>query len=95
MILEIDVQGTLRVKKIRPEVLTIFILPPRKKDLQERIDGRGRGEDEKTKQQRLETASREIAVAWQYYDHMVINDDLDQAVLEVVDIIDGNLKETT
>ena len=93
VILEIDVQGALRVKKIRPEVQTIFILPPRKKDLQERIDGRGRGEDEETKKRRLETASREIAAAWQHYDHMVINDDLGQAVQEVIDIIDENQKE--
>jgi guanylate kinase len=94
VILEIDVQGALRVKKTRPQAQTIFILPPRKKDLQERIDSRGRGEDEKTKKKRLETASREIATAWQHYDHMVINDDLSQAVQEVVDIIDGNLKES-
>ena len=93
VILEIDVQGALRVKKIRPEAQTIFILPPRKKDLRERIDGRGRGEDEETKKRRLETASREIAAAWQHYDHMVINDDLSQAVQEVIDIIDGNLKD--
>ena len=93
VILEIDVQGALRVKKIRPDAQTIFILPPRKKDLRERIDGRGRGEDEETKKRRLETASREIATAWQYYDHMVINDDLGQAVQEVIDIIDENLKE--
>jgi guanylate kinase len=92
VVLEIDVQGALRVKKVMPEVQTIFILPPHKKDLQERIDGRGRGEDAKTKKRRLETASREIAAAWQYYDHMVINDDLDQAVQEVLDIIDEKLK---
>lgn len=92
VILEIDVQGALRVKKAMPEVQTIFILPPHKKDLRERIDGRGRGEDDTTKKRRLETASREIAAAWQYYDHMVINDDLDQAVQEVLDIISGKLK---
>jgi guanylate kinase len=94
VILEIDVQGALRVKKIRPGAQTIFILPPRKKDLRERIDGRGRGEDEETKKRRLETASREIAAAWQHYDHMVINDDLDQAIQEIIEIIDANLKET-
>lgn len=93
VILEIDVQGALKVKKIRPQALTIFILPPHKKDLQQRINGRGRGEDEKTKKQRLETASREIAAAWQHYDYMVINDDLNQAVQEVIDIIDKKLKE--
>ncbi|MCD6175113.1 MAG: guanylate kinase [Planctomycetes bacterium] len=92
VILEIDVQGALRVKKVRLQAQTIFILPPRTKDLQERINGRGRGEDEETKKCRLETASREIAAAWQHYDHMVINDDLSQAIQEVVDIIDEKLK---
>ena len=92
VILEIDVQGALQVKEVRPKAQMIFILPPRKKDLQERIDGRGRGEDAKTKKRRLETASREIATAWQHYDHMVINDDLSQAVQEVIDIINENLK---
>ena len=92
VILEIDVQGALQVKKIRPQAWTIFILPPRTKDLRERIDGRGRGEDDEIKKRRLETASREIAAAWQHYDHMVINDDLGQAVQEVVDIIDEKLK---
>jgi len=93
VILEIDVQGGQQVKKLRPQAKTIFILPPHKRDLQKRIDGRGRGEDEKTKRKRLETASREIATAWQHYDHMVINDDLDQAVEEVLAIIDGKLEE--
>jgi len=92
-ILEIDVQGALQVKKIRPEARTIFVLPPHKKELQKRIDSRGRGEDEKAKKRRLETASREIATAWQHYDHLVINDDLNQAVQEVVDIIQEKIKE--
>ncbi len=94
VILEIDVQGALQVKEIRSQARTIFILPPRTKDLRERIDGRGRGEDDETKKRRLETAGREIAAAWQHYDHMVINDDLDQAVQEVVDIINEKLKDT-
>ena len=92
-ILEIDVQGALQVKEHRPEAKTIFILPPHKKDLEERIDGRGRGEDEESKKRRLETASREIATAWQHYDHMVVNDDLDVAIQEVLDIINGKLEE--
>lgn len=93
VILEIDVQGALQVKKERPEAQTVFILPPHKRELQKRIDSRGRGEDEITKKRRLETASREIATAWQHYDHMVVNDDLDQAVQEVVDIIQEKIKE--
>ena len=92
-ILEIDVQGAVQVKKVRPEAKTIFILPPHKKDLQKRIDGRGRGEDEVTKKRRLDTAGSEIAAAWQHYDHMVVNDDLNQAVDEVIDIIQEKIKE--
>ena len=52
---------------------------------------RGRGEDAVAKQRRLEKAGREIAAAWQHYDHMVVNDDLDQAVREVIAIIQGKL----
>ena len=36
---------------------------------------------------RLGGASSEIAAAWQYYDHMVVNDDLEQAVSEIMQII--------
>jgi len=92
VILEIDVQGALQVKELRPEAITIFVLPPHKKELQKRMDGRGRGEDETSRKKRLETASREIATAWQHYDHMVVNDNLDVAVQEVIDIINGKLK---
>ena len=93
VILEIDVQGALQVKKQRPEAMMVFILPPRKEVLQERIDNRGRGEDALTKKRRLETAASEIAAAWQHYDHLVVNDDLDQAVREVIAVIEGNLEE--
>jgi len=91
VILEIDIQGGLQVKGVRPETEMIFILPPHKKDLEQRIKGRGRGEDAVAKQRRLEKAGREIAAAWQHYDHMVINDNLDHAVKEVIDIIQDTL----
>ena len=93
VILEIDVQGALQVKKQRPEAIMIFILPPRKEALHERINGRGRGEDDAAKKRRLETASREIAQAWQHYDHLVVNDDLDQAVQEVIEAIESKIEE--
>ena len=50
------------------------------------MNNRGR-EDGKTAEKRLNGAGIEIAAAWQYYEHMVINDDLKQAVKEVVQII--------
>ncbi len=93
VILEIDVQGATQVQKQCPDAMMIFLLPPRKEELQTRIDGRGRGEDTNSKKIRLETASSEIAAAWQHYNHMVVNDDLEQAVQEVVDIIEGKIED--
>lgn len=86
IILEIDVQGAKLVKEQYPQAIMIFILPPTQGHLAERIDGRGR-EDSETAKVRLDEASNEIAAAWRYYDNMVINDDLEQAVNEVIQII--------
>ncbi|MCK4914284.1 MAG: guanylate kinase [Planctomycetes bacterium] len=85
VILEIDVQGAEKVKKLYPDAKMIFILPPTQKDLTTRINGRGR-EDEKAAERRLNGAGFEIAAAWQSYKHMVINDDLNQAIDEVMQI---------
>ena len=93
VILEIDVQGALQVKTQRPDAIMIFLLPPRKEALQNRINSRGRGEDEDSKKRRLEEASSEIASAWQHYDHLVVNDDLQQAVQEVVNVIEGKTED--
>jgi len=91
VMLEIDVQGALNVKRIYPEALMIFILPPKHDDLAERMMARARGEDEETARKRLDQASSEIATAWQYYEHMVINDDLDHAIEEVKQIIETSI----
>lgn len=90
VILEIDVQGALIVKNSYPDALMIFILPPSQAELAGRMAGRGRGEDGRTARLRLDSASVEIASAWQYYDHMVINADVKQAVKEIKQIIKGN-----
>lgn len=94
VILEIDVQGALQIKKQCPDAVMIFLLPPRKEVLKSRIDGRARGEDDTNKKRRLEKASSEIASAWQHYDHMVVNDKLDQAVQEVINVIEGKIEDT-
>ena len=89
VILEIDVQGALVAKNTYTDALMIFILPPSQADLAGRMAGRGRGEDGKTARRRLDSASVEIASAWQYYDEMVINADIKQAVKEIRQIIEG------
>jgi guanylate kinase len=86
VILEIDVQGAKQVKTVYNNAIMIFILPPSAKVLAERLNHRGR-EDAEVAEERLGVASTEIAAAWQYYTHMVVNEDLQQAVSECIQII--------
>jgi guanylate kinase len=87
VILEIDVQGARQVKEIYPQATMVFILPPTTRVLAERMGRRGR-ESGEIAARRLGGAGSEIAAAWQYYDHMVVNDDLEQAIAEVMQIIE-------
>jgi guanylate kinase len=89
VILEIDVQGARQARLFFPDAVMIFILPPAEKDLVERMGKRGR-EAADAAEERLSGASNEIAAAWQYYKHMVINEDLQQAVDECVQIIEDS-----
>jgi guanylate kinase len=94
IILEIDVQGAKQVKAIYPAAVMIFILPPAQKDLAERMSQRGR-EDVKTAEKRLNKAGDEIAAARQYYEHIVINDNLEQAIKKVEQIIKQSIADST
>ena len=86
VILAIDVQGGRQIKAIYPDAVMIFILPPDEKTLAERLGKRARDSAE-TVEKRLNGARQEIATAKQYYDRMVINEDLGRAVDEVIRII--------
>ncbi|MHC4432195.1 MAG: guanylate kinase [Planctomycetota bacterium] len=92
-ILEIDVQGAIQAKAVFDDAVMIFILPPTEKDLAERLNHRGR-DTENVAEERLNGASAEIAAAWQHYEHMVINEDLKQAVSECVQIIEDARTQT-
>ena len=88
VIMTIDVQGTKQIMeswgKERP-LLSIFILPPSVKVLRERLTGRNTETPEEI-EKRIGIAQDEIKAA-KFYDHTVINQSLDQAVLEVEEII--------
>ena len=88
VILEIDVQGARQVKSRMPDAAMIFILPPSAKVLAERLDKRGRDEAD-IAEERLDGAGAEIAAAWQHYEHMIINDNLEHAVEECIQIVEG------
>ena len=85
VILEIDVQGAMQVKKTYPEGVFIFILPPSIAELRNRIVGRG-SETEESMAKRLGMAMEEISLI-DRYDYRVINDDLSDAVSCVRSII--------
>jgi len=87
VILEIDVQGARQVKTRIPDAVMIFILPPSAKVLAERLDKRGRDEAD-IAEERLDGAGAEIAAAWQHYEHMIINDNLEHAIEECAQVIE-------
>jgi guanylate kinase len=86
IILEIDVQGGKKIKNICPDAVMIFIMPPERKDLAERMAKRAR-DDSQSASKRLGGADAEIAAAKQYYEHIVMNDDLEEAINNVIQII--------
>lgn len=83
--LEIEVQGGLQILEKYPDVLSIFILPPSMEVLSERLHGRGT-EDEETIQKRLAAAEKEFPFK-DRYKYNVVNDDLNVAVEEVLEIL--------
>lgn len=85
-ILEIDVQGGKKIKKLYPDAVMIFIMPPARKDLAERMTRRAR-DDSQSAARRLGGAEAEIAAAKQYYEHFVVNDNLQKAINKVIKTI--------
>lgn len=85
MILEIDTQGALNVKKIMPEATLIFILPPSFEDLEARLRGR-HTETEEAIQKRLQSTKLEMENS-KSFDYQIINDSVDNAVRELEKIM--------
>ncbi len=85
VVLEIDVQGALQVKRSFPEAVLIFILPPSEEELIRRLKKRGT-ETEKEMELRLKNAQWEMD-KMDIYDYAIINDDVEQASDELVKIV--------
>ena len=85
VLLEIDVQGALQIKKSFPEAVLIFILPPSMQELRRRLVERGR-ETEEQIEERLSATAFELDNAGKY-DYAVVNDDLSKCVQNVAEII--------
>ena len=81
LILEIDTQGALKVKKVMPEANLIFILPPSLEELEARLRGR-HTESEEAIQKRLGSIKMEMENA-KHFDFQIINDSIENAVAEL------------
>ena len=85
VILEIEIQGALKVKERFPDTLLLFVTPPSARVLKERLVGRGT-ESMDVIEERLQRAGEE-AEGMEQYDYIVVNDDLDECVEYVHHII--------
>lgn len=85
VILEIDIQGALKVKEIFKEGVFIFIMPPSMEELKNRIKKRG-SETEESLLKRFKSAFVEINYVSKY-NYMVVNDTIENAVLKLESII--------
>lgn len=85
VILEIEVQGALKVKEKFPSAVFVFLLPPSMEELKQRITGRGT-ESQDTINTRMNVATQEMELL-SHYDYAVINDEIDAACDRIRSII--------
>lgn len=84
-ILKIDVQGALSAMELRPDAITVFVLPPSIQALEDRIRSRGLDSLEET-ERRLSNAQREMSFA-DRYQHRLVNDEVPQIVERLQEIV--------
>ena len=78
LLLDIDVQGAAQIKRKLPDAVSVFILPPNRSELEQRLRKRGQ-DSEEVIQRRLDAAKREIE-NYQKYDYILVNDRLADSV---------------
>jgi len=92
VILEIDWQGAQQVKKMLPDSLSIFILPPSIEVLQQRLENRAQDSSEVI-MRRMQDAVNEMSHCSEF-DYLIVNDDFNQALAELGSIINSHRLET-
>lgn len=85
VVLEIEVQGAMKIRESFPEAVFIFILPPTIDELRDRLEKRGT-ETSEVIQKRIDEAEQEIKMAV-YYDYWIVNNKLEVAVDDFIAII--------
>ena len=87
IVLEIEVDGAQQVKRLRPDAMLIFVLPPSREEQERRL--RGRGDVDHKVLARLKKAEEEEPIGRELADHVVVNDDLEDTITEMLGIIDA------
>jgi guanylate kinase len=90
VLLELDVQGARAVRERVPDAILVFLRPPSEEELARRLRARGT-EEGPALERRLAEARREMAEA-SWFDRVVVNDRVEEAVAEVLAIIEGTAK---
>ena len=85
--LDIDWQGAQQVRMKKPDVTTIFISPPSKQELENRLRSRGQDSDQVI-QERMAQAQAECS-HYQEFDYIIVNDDFDQALKDLTTIVEN------
>ena len=95
VIFDIDWQGTEQIiyKKLKYKIVTIFILPPSRKELFNRLLNRDL-DDKKNATERMEQFDKDV-VHWKNYDLVVINDDFEKCYNKIIQYINSNKYNTT
>jgi guanylate kinase len=88
VILEIDWQGAQQVRKAQPDCVTIFILPPSRRELESRLRNRKTDSDEVIAR-RLRDSIADMS-HYAEFDRVVVNEDFERAAVEMLEIMRGN-----
>lgn len=88
VVLNIEIEGAKQVRTSHPDGIFIFITPPSLEELRARLESRGDTSPQDIAR-RFSVAEHEIAQAPEVFDHIVVNDNLSDAITQVLDILQG------
>jgi len=86
ILLDIEIQGVRQVREKKPDAITYFIAPPSLEELERRLRRRGDTSEEDI-EDRLEIARSQMEEAEDLFDHILVNDNLEQAIEEMLRLV--------
>jgi len=93
VILEIDWQGAQQIRRLRPDAVSVFIVPPSREALRERLVGRGQDSNDVI-ERRLREAAEECSHVAEF-DYLVVNEDFERALRELLSVFRAQRQRIT